>query len=93
VRDSAEGFTPVYPHQFLRVNTIFEVIHEAGLQTAWSDKHPSYDIVNGPSGEGVDELYTPEINSNANKSGQIWTDTEPLCKRYDPFKVNAGRCA
>jgi hypothetical protein len=36
-RDSAEGFTPVYPHQFLRVNTIFEVIHEAGLQTAWSD--------------------------------------------------------
>jgi len=49
--------------------------------------------VNGPSGEGVDELYTPEINSNANKSDQIWTDTEPLWKSYNPFKVNAGRCA
>jgi hypothetical protein len=88
-RDPAEGFAPVYPHQFLRVNTIFEVIHEAGLQPAWSDKHPAYDIVNGPSGEGVDDLYTPEINSIANKSGQIWTDTEPLCKSYDTLKVNA----
>jgi hypothetical protein len=55
---------PVYPHQFLRVNTVFEVVHEAGLRTAWSDKHPSYDLVNGPSGRGVDDLYTPEINSN-----------------------------
>jgi hypothetical protein len=54
----------VYPHQFLRVNTIFEVIREAGRRTAWSDKHPSYDLVNGPSGVGVDDLYTPEINSN-----------------------------
>jgi hypothetical protein len=55
---------PVFPHQFLKVNTMFEVIHEAGLRTAWSDKHPSYDLVNGPSGRGVDDLYTPEINSN-----------------------------
>jgi Type I phosphodiesterase / nucleotide pyrophosphatase len=83
------GFTPVFPHQFLRVNTIFEVIHEEGLRTAWSDKHPAYDLVNGPSGKGVDDLYTPEINSTANASGQIWTDTEPLCKAYDTFKVNA----
>jgi hypothetical protein len=37
----------------------------------------------------LDDLYTPEINSNANSSGQIWTDTEPLCKSYDTFKVNA----
>jgi hypothetical protein len=83
------GFTPVYPHQFLRVNTIFEVIHEAGLHTAWSDKHPAYDLVNGPSGKGVEDLFTPEINSTANSSGQVWTDTEPLCKAYDTFKVNA----
>lgn len=54
-RDPEEGFAPVYPHQFLRVNAIFEVIHEAGLQTAWSDKHPAYDIVNGPSVAGVIE--------------------------------------
>src|SRR5262245_39541109 len=59
--DGSHGCTPVYPHSFLRVNTIFEVIKAAGLRTAWSDKHPAYDLVNGPSGQGVDDLYTPEI--------------------------------
>jgi hypothetical protein len=62
--DDSGTCTPVYPHQFLRVNTVFEVVHGAGRLTAWSDKHPSYDLVNGPSGQGVDDLYTPEINSN-----------------------------
>ncbi len=56
----------VFPHDFLKVNTIFGVAHAAGLQTAWSDKHPAYDIVNGPftGTPNVDDLYTPEINSN-----------------------------
>ncbi len=54
---------PVYPHSFLQVNTIFNVAHDAGLSTAFSDKHPSYEIANGPSGNGVDDLYTPEINA------------------------------
>ena len=27
--------TPVYPNQYLRVNTIFEVARAAGLRTAW----------------------------------------------------------
>lgn len=44
---------PVYPHQYLKVNTIFEVARSAGLRTAWSDKHPAYEILNGPSGGGV----------------------------------------
>jgi hypothetical protein len=39
----------VYPHNFLQVNTIFNVAHDAGLYTAFSDKHPSYEIANGPS--------------------------------------------
>ena len=43
---------PVYPHQFQRLNTIMEVIHEAGRRTAWSDKHPAYEIISGPSGQG-----------------------------------------
>jgi len=55
---------PVFPHQFVKVNTIFEVIRAHGGQTAWSDKHPAYDIVNGPSGKGVQDLFTPEVNSN-----------------------------
>ncbi len=54
----------VYPHSFLKVNTIFNVAHDAGLRTAFTDKHPVYDIANGPGGNGVDDLYTPEVNSN-----------------------------
>lgn len=63
-RDPVTG-APVYPHQFLRVNTIFNVAHNAGLYTAFSDKHPAYEIANGPSGNGLDEFYAPEINSLA----------------------------
>src|SRR5262249_21747900 len=33
---------PVYPHSFLRTNTLFNVVHDAGRRTAWSDKHPAY---------------------------------------------------
>ncbi len=54
---------PVYPHQYLRVNTIFEVVKWNGGTTAWTDKHPSYEWTNGPSGKGVDDFYGPEINS------------------------------
>jgi arylsulfatase A-like enzyme len=53
----------VYPHSYLRVNTVFEVAKAHGLHTAWSDKHAAYDLVNGPSGAGVDDLFVPEINS------------------------------
>jgi hypothetical protein len=62
---------PVYPHHFLKVNTIFEVIQQAGLRTAWSDKHAAYDLVNGPSGAGVMDLYTPEINSLIANGGTV----------------------
>jgi hypothetical protein len=62
-RDPAKGCAPVAPHSYLRVNTIFEVVQKAGLRTAWSDKHLTYDLVNGPSGKGVDDLYTPEVAS------------------------------
>ena len=60
-RDGANGCKAVYPHEFLRTNTIFEVAKAAGMKTAWSDKHPAYEIVNGPSGKGVDDLFVPEI--------------------------------
>jgi hypothetical protein len=62
-RDPANGCAPVYPHQYLRVNTIFEVVKSHGGYTAWTDKHPSYEWTNGPSGHGVDDFYGPEINS------------------------------
>ena len=54
---------PVFPHDFVKANTLFEVVRAAGGQTAWADKHPAYDLVNGPSGQGVADLYTPEITN------------------------------
>ncbi|MGZ4822163.1 MAG: alkaline phosphatase family protein [Terriglobales bacterium] len=53
----------MYPHDAMRTNTLFEVVKASGGLTAWADKHPAYDIVNGPSGHGVDDLYTPEITN------------------------------
>lgn len=54
---------PVFPREFTRVNTIFEVIRECGGLTAWADKHPAYEILNGPSGTGISGLFTPEMDS------------------------------
>jgi Type I phosphodiesterase / nucleotide pyrophosphatase len=54
---------PVFPHNAIKANTIFEVVKARGGRTAWADKHPAYDLVNGPSGKGVDDLYTPEITN------------------------------
>ena len=62
-RDPNNNCRPVYPHQYLRVNTIFEVVKAHGGRTAWTDKHPAYEWTNGPSGQGVDDFYGPEINS------------------------------
>src|SRR5262245_5504349 len=46
-RDPQQGCRPVFPHQYLRVNTLFEVIKDAGGSTAWADKHPAYEILQG----------------------------------------------
>jgi hypothetical protein len=54
---------PIYPHQYIRTNTIFEIIKKSGGITAWSDKHPAYEVLSGPSGKGIDDLFAPEINS------------------------------
>jgi hypothetical protein len=59
----AKTCAPIYPHQYLRVNTIFEVAKAHQLRTAWTDKHPSYEWTKGPSNQGVDDFYGPEINS------------------------------
>lgn len=63
-RDPARGCAPVMPWDFVRVNTIYGVIHKAGGYTAWSDKHPAYSSVAGRDGAGdLDDYYSPEINS------------------------------
>jgi hypothetical protein len=63
-RDPAQGCAPVYPWNFVRTNTIFGVVHAAGGYTAWIDKHPSYSMVGGPGGNGLDDYYSPEVDSN-----------------------------
>jgi hypothetical protein len=63
VRDPQAGCAPVYPWNFVRVNTIFGVVHAAGGYTAWIDKHPSYSVAAGPGGKGLDDYYSPEVDS------------------------------
>ena len=65
--------SPVWPHNFIRTNSIFGVIHKHRLRTAWSDKHAAYDIINGNDpdtqpangpGTNLDDFFAPEINSD-----------------------------
>ena len=75
VRDPYNQCAPVWPWNFVKTNTIFGVIHQAGGYVAWSDKHPSYSSVAGPSsipgpaGSILDDYYSPEINSTPVFSG------------------------
>jgi hypothetical protein len=82
---------PVYPNQYLQVNTVFNVLHDRGLLTAWSDKHPAYQILDGPEGNGIDDLFTPEINSDATgyPAGDDWTSDNAATMQYDSYKVQA----
>ena len=85
---------PVFPHDYVRTNTVFEIIKAAGLYTAWSDKHPAYEYLNGPSGTGLDELFAPEINSQDTfdkgaKTGDDYTTSYTGVRTYDAIKVQA----
>lgn len=83
--------TVVYPHDYLRVNTVFEVLRQHGRHTAWSDKHPVYEIVNGPSGKGVEDLYTPEVDARVpgTPAGNSFGKSFNAIRAYDAMKVTA----
>ncbi len=91
LRMTPNGCVPVYPHQFLRVNTLFEVVRAHGGHTAWSDKHPAYEILSGPSGAGIEDLFTPEINSQlpGGAAGADNTTSFAGTRNYDQIKVKA----
>ena len=74
-RDPKNGCKPVYPHQFLRVNTIFDVAKAAGMRTAWSDKHWACEIVEGRTGHGVEDLYIREEGTGAIASNIARTES------------------
>ena len=90
-RDPAKGCQPVYPWNFVRTNTIFGVIHNAGGYTAWSDKHPSYSSVSGPgNGNNVDDYYSPEINSTVIALPGVQTATGVSCSPIpDPSQTGS----
>jgi predicted AlkP superfamily pyrophosphatase or phosphodiesterase len=88
-RDPAHGCAPIYPHQFSHVNNIFEIVKKQGGMTAWADKHLAYDLVQGPSGKGVDDLYTPEIDSNIEDKSDGITSSIDATEKYDDLKVAA----
>ena len=89
----AGSCTPVYPHDYLRTNTVFSVIHAAGGYTAWIDKHPVYEILNGPGGHGIDDFYAPEIGGDYEgehvKPADHITGSVQRTERYDATKVDA----
>ena len=104
-RDPNKGCAPVFPHDYLRVNTIFEVVRANGGYTAWTDKHLSYEWTNGPSGKGVNDFFGPEINSIPvalpqfagcspvpapdNTPDDGWTNDLAVIKCYDLLHVQA----
>ncbi len=102
--DPSRNSTPMYPHNYLKVNTILEIIHAAGLRTSLIDKHPAYEIAAGPSGQGIDDLYCPEIQARAvlvdgklldSSTAPAGADlkainkTPELTMAYDDMKVDA----
>ena len=80
VRDPSSGCAPVYPWEFVRVNSIFSVIHSAGGFAAWSDKHPAYaSVASGIGPSALDDFYAPEINSSVVPLPGVTTPTGISC--------------
>jgi len=79
-RDPAKGCAPVYPWEFVRANSIFSVIHQAGGYAAWSDKHPAYSsVASGIGPSALDDFYAPEINSTVIGLPGVTTPTGVSC--------------
>jgi hypothetical protein len=89
---------PIMPWDYLKVNSIFGVIHNAGLRTAWSDKHSIYTSFNGhgSGGHAIDDFFGPEIDSQAVEpdgtpypTDTDWAHDDAATKQYDGYKVQA----
>ena len=66
---------PVYPHNMVRVNNVFEVVKRYHGRTAFAEKRPAYEFLQGPSGTGVDDLFLLEINFNNTLASVSKTET------------------
>jgi hypothetical protein len=58
--------SPVAPNNFLRTNSVFSVASQAGLRTAWADKHPVYNAEAAGNGtpNSVTDPFNTEINAD-----------------------------
>jgi hypothetical protein len=80
IRDPSRGCAPVWPWEWVRVNSIFSVIHSAGGYAAWSDKHPAYSsVASGIGPSALDDFYAPEINSTVIGLPGVKTPTGISC--------------
>jgi hypothetical protein len=88
---SAATCKPIYPNQYLKVNTIFNVVRDAGLRTAFSEKRPSYLLLAGPSGNGVEDFFAPEIAAQAigYPAGVGYDSDVDATITYDSYKVQS----
>jgi predicted AlkP superfamily pyrophosphatase or phosphodiesterase len=83
-RDPAKGCSPVYPHAWIKVNNIFEVVKRSGGRTAWIDQFPGFcDLTKGPSGQGLDDEYAP----NAHAPGVHWAIPKSIAQ--DDLRMKA----
>ena len=90
---------PIQPWDFLGVNTIFQVIHNAGMRTAYSEKHAIYSSFNGPGSNGmsIDDFFGPEIDSQAVEPNGVpypvdgaWTADNAATTQYDSLQGPRG---
>ena len=87
---------PLYPHDFGRTNTIIGVLRNHRFTTAWADKHPAYDLVNGPGlphdgpSSGLNDFFAPEINSSVNPTNISKVATAGLKSTYPAPTYTGG---
>ncbi len=68
--DPRNGCTPVQPHNFLHVNTIFEVVRGKIGPTAWAgESAATTDLLRGPSGTGLNDACAFEAATPASGDG------------------------
>ncbi|MDP9049189.1 MAG: alkaline phosphatase family protein [Acidobacteriota bacterium] len=72
------GCSPLWPHNLLHVNTIFEVVRDKIGPTAWAgESAATTDLLRGPSGKGLDDScgFTAGVGDQARVSAVLrWID-------------------
>jgi hypothetical protein len=95
-RKEGDFLVKVFPHDELKVNTVFEVAKAAGMRTGYIEKHPAYEIIGGPSGAGLDDFYAPESNAKVKLQNGALVDSSKgtritkqldLSQAYDDLRL------